>query len=116
MRISLSPLLAGPLSGVSAILEMLSLVTLSGLTVLTLRYTLMLPVWWLALVAHGRCRALAGMEPRTFGSILLPAAMVLGSATCLGRSGHSPVPVAKPPAATPLLSPIGAGPWQRRAR
>lgn len=79
MRIYLLPLLASALSGVSAIFEKLSVVSLSGLTVLTLRYTLMLPVLWVALYASGRHRELAGMEARTFGYILLPAAMALGS-------------------------------------
>lgn len=79
MRILLLPLLASALSGVSAIFEKLSVVSLSGLTVLTLRYTLMLPVLWVALVTTGRHRELATMEPRTFGYILLPAAMALGS-------------------------------------
>ena len=79
MRIYLLPLLASALSGVSAIFEKLSVVNLSGLTVLTLRYTLMLPVLWVTLLATGRYRELAGMEPRTFGYILLPATMALGS-------------------------------------
>src|SRR5436190_6694678 len=79
VRVSLLPLLASALSGVSAIFEKLSVVNLSGLTVLTLRYTLMLPVLWVALYASGRHRELAGMELRTFGYILLPAAMALGS-------------------------------------
>jgi transporter family protein len=79
MQLLLLPLLASALSGVSAIFEKLSVVTLSGLTVLTLRYTLMLPVLWVALVASGRHRELAGMEPRTFLYVLIPAAMALGS-------------------------------------
>src|SRR6266508_2003108 len=79
MRVLLLPLLASALSGVSAIFEKLSVVNLSGLTVLTLRYTLMLPVLWAALYASGRHRELAGMEPRTFAYILLPATMALGS-------------------------------------
>lgn len=79
MRILLLPLLASALSGVSAIFEKLSVVQLSGLTVLTLRYSLMLPVLWIALVASGRHRELAGIEPRTFLYVLLPAAMALGS-------------------------------------
>jgi len=79
MRILLLPLLASALSGVSAIFEKLSVVNLSGLTVLTLRYTLMLPVLWAALFLSGRSRELVGIEPRTFGYILLPATMALGS-------------------------------------
>jgi bacterial/archaeal transporter family protein len=79
VRISLLPLLASALSGVSAIFEKLSVVNLSGLTVLTLRSTLLLPVLWVALYVSGRHRELAGMAPRTFGTILLPAAMALGS-------------------------------------
>ena len=79
MGIYVLPLLASALSGVSAIFEKLSVVTLSGLTVLTLRYTLMLPVLWIALVASGRHRELGTMDPRTFLYILLPAAMALGS-------------------------------------
>ncbi len=79
MRILLLPLLASALSGVSAIFEKLSLVNLSGLTVLTLRYTLMLPVLWVALVASGRHRERGTLDARTFAYILVPAAMALGS-------------------------------------
>jgi bacterial/archaeal transporter family protein len=79
MRVLLLPLLASFLSGVSAIFEKLSVVDLSGLTVLTLRYSLMLPVLWVALVASGRHRELTTIEPRTFAYILAPAAMALGS-------------------------------------
>jgi uncharacterized membrane protein len=74
----LLPLLASALSGVSAIFEKLSVVNLSGLTVLTLRYTLMLPVLWVAPVASGRHRELATIEPRTFLYIVVPASMALG--------------------------------------
>lgn len=79
MRILLLPLLASALSGVSAIFEKLSVASLSGLTVLTLRYTLMLPVLWIALFASGRHRELGTLEPRTFLYVLIPAAMALGS-------------------------------------
>lgn len=79
MRVLWLPLAASVLSGVSAIFEKLSVVELSGLAVLTLRYTLMLPVLWIALLASGRHRELAGIDPRTFAYILIPAAMALGS-------------------------------------
>ena len=79
MRVLLLPLLASVLSGVSAIFEKLSVVDLSGLTVLTLRYTLMLPVLWIALFASGRHRELATIDLRTFANILIPASMALGS-------------------------------------
>jgi bacterial/archaeal transporter family protein len=79
MRVLLLPLLASLLSGVSSIFEKLSVVDLSGITVLTLRYSLMLPVLWVALFASGRHRELATIDPRTFANILLPATMALGS-------------------------------------
>ena len=79
MRILLLPLLASVLSGVSAIFEKLSVVDLSGLTVLTLRYSLMLPVLWGALFISGRHRELAAIDPRTFAYVLVPAAMAMGS-------------------------------------
>jgi len=79
VRVLLLPLLASVLSGVSAIFEKLSVVDLSGLTVLTLRYTLMLPVLWIALFASGRHRELATIDLRTFANILIPASMALGS-------------------------------------
>ena len=79
MRVLALPLLASLLSGVSAIFEKLSVVDLSGLTVLTLRYSLMLPVLWIALVVSGRHRELATIDARTFGNILLPATMAMGS-------------------------------------
>ena len=81
MRILLLPLLASALSGVSAIFEKLSVVTVSPLTVLTLRYLLMLPVLLVALYASGGYRELRTIDARTFGAILLPAAMALGSLT-----------------------------------
>ena len=81
MRLYLLPLLASVLSGVSAIFEKLSVVTLSPLTVLTLRYALMLPVLVVALVAGGGHRELRTIDPRTLGTIVLPAAMALGSLT-----------------------------------
>ena len=81
MRIYLLPLLASLLSGVSAIFEKVSVVTLSPLTVLTLRYLLMLPVLLVALVATGGHRELTTINGRTFGAIVLPALMALGSLT-----------------------------------
>ncbi len=81
MRILLLPLLASALSGVSAIFEKLSVVNLSALTVLTLRYLLMLPVLLVALYATGGHRELRTIDGRTFGAIVLPALMALGSLT-----------------------------------
>ena len=81
MRILLLPLVASALSGASAIFEKLSVVTVSPLTVLTLRYVLMLPVLLVALYAGGGYRELRTIDARTFGAILLPAAMALGSLT-----------------------------------
>ena len=79
MRVLLLPLLASLLSGVSAIFEKLSVVDLSGLTVLTLRYSLMVPLLWAALFLSGRHRELAAIDSRTFANILIPATMALGS-------------------------------------
>ena len=79
MRLLLLPLLASVLSGVSAIFEKVSVVSLSGLTVLTLRYVLMAPVLIAALYATGAHRELRTIDARTFGAIALPAAMALGS-------------------------------------
>jgi uncharacterized membrane protein len=81
MRVLLLPLLASALSGVSALLEKVSVVSLSPLTVLTLRYLLMLPVLLVALYATGSHRELATLDARTFGAIALPALMALGSLT-----------------------------------
>ena len=81
MRIILLPLLASLLSGVSAIFEKVSVVTLSPLTVLTLRYGLMLPVLVVALYATGGHREIPTMGWRTLGAIVLPALMALGSLT-----------------------------------
>lgn len=75
------PLLASLLSGVSALFEKVSVVTLSPLTVLTLRYGLMLPVLLAALYATGGHRELATMHGRTFAAVFLPALMALGSLT-----------------------------------
>ena len=79
MRLMVLPLLASVLSGVSAIFEKVSVVNLSGLTVLTLRYLLMAPVLLAALYLTGSHRELRTIDARTFGSIALPAAMALGS-------------------------------------
>jgi len=81
MRILLLPLLASVLSGVSAVFEKVSVVNLSALTVLTLRYLLMLPVLLVAIYATGGHRELRTIDLRTFGAILLPALMALGSLT-----------------------------------
>jgi bacterial/archaeal transporter family protein len=81
MRLLLLPLLASVLSGVSAIFEKVSVVNLSGLTVLTLRYLLMLPVLLVALYATGAHRELRTIDARTFGAIALPALLALGSLT-----------------------------------
>lgn len=81
VRILLLPLLASALSGVSALFEKVSVVHLSPLTVLTLRYLLMLPVLLAALWATGGHRELAAIDSRTFGAIVLPALMALGSLT-----------------------------------
>jgi uncharacterized membrane protein len=54
MRVLLLPLLASTLSGVSAVFEKVSVVSLSPLTVLTLRYLLMVPVLLAALYSHRR--------------------------------------------------------------
>jgi transporter family protein len=81
VRILLVPLLASALSGVSAIFEKVSVVNLSPLTVLTLRYLLMVPVLVAALYATGGHRELATLDARTFGAIALPALMALGSLT-----------------------------------
>ena len=81
MRVLLLPLLASVLSGVSALFEKVSVVSLSPLTVLTLRYGLMLPLLAVALVAVGGHRELRAMDGRTFLTVLLPAAMALGSLT-----------------------------------
>lgn len=79
MRIYLLPLLASTLSGVSAIFEKVSVVSLSPLTVLTLRYLLMLPVLLAALYFSGGHRELVSWSARSFGAVLLPALMALGS-------------------------------------
>jgi uncharacterized membrane protein len=81
MRVLLLPLLASVLSGVSALFEKVSVVTLSPLTVLTLRYGLMLPVLLVALWATGGHRELRTLDARTFGAVALPALMALGSLT-----------------------------------
>ena len=81
MRIVLLPLLASVLSGVSAIFEKVSVVTLSPLTVLTLRYVLMVPVLLVALYATGGHRELRTLDARIFGAVALPALMALGSLT-----------------------------------
>ena len=81
MKVLLLPLLASVLSGVSAIFEKLSVVDLSPLTVLTLRYLLMVPVLLVALYASGGYRELPTIDARTFGAILLPALLALGSLT-----------------------------------
>ena len=75
----LLPLLASVLSGTSAIFEKLSVVTLSGLTVLTHRYLLMAPVLVAAMFLTGAHRELRTIDARTMGTIALPAAMALGS-------------------------------------
>lgn len=80
MRIVL-PLLASALSGVSAIFEKVSVVSLSPLTVLALRYLLMAPVLLVALYATGGHRELRTLDARTFGAVALPALMALGSLT-----------------------------------
>ena len=79
MRLLLLPLLASVLSGVSAIFEKVSVVSLSGLTVLTLRYLLMAPVLLAALYLTGAYREVRTIDARTFGAIALPAGMALGS-------------------------------------
>ena len=79
MRLLLLPLLASVLSGTSAIFEKVSVVSLSGLTVLTLRYLLMAPVLAAALYLTGSHRELRTIDARTFGAIALPVAMALGS-------------------------------------
>ncbi len=81
MRVVLLPLLASALSGVSAIFEKVSVVTLSPLTVLTLRSVLMVPVLLVALYATGGHRELRTLDARTFGSVALPALVALGSLT-----------------------------------
>lgn len=81
MRVVLLPLLASVLSGVSAIFEKVSVVSLSPLTVLTLRYLLMVPVLLVALYATGGHRELRTLDARTFGAVALPALMALGSLT-----------------------------------
>jgi len=81
MRILLLPLLASTLSGVSAIFEKMSVINLSPLTVLTLRYLLMLPVLLGATYVTGSSRELTTLDGRTFLTILLPAVMALGSLT-----------------------------------
>ena len=81
MRLLLVPLLDSVLSGVSAIFEKVSVASLSPLTVLTLRYGLMLPVLVVALYATGGHRELATMSGRTFAAVVLPALMALGSLT-----------------------------------
>ena len=81
MRILLLPLSASLLSGLSAVLEKMSVVSLSPLTVLTLRYGLMLPVLLVALVASGSHREVTSLDAKTFLTILIPAAMALGSLT-----------------------------------
>ncbi|HET7770513.1 MAG TPA: hypothetical protein VFN74_17190, partial [Chloroflexota bacterium] len=58
----LPPLLASVLSGVSAIFEKVSVVSLSGLTVLTLRYLLMAPVLVAALYLTGSYRELRAID------------------------------------------------------
>ncbi|HEV2125360.1 MAG TPA: EamA family transporter [Chloroflexota bacterium] len=81
MRVLLIPLLASLLSGVSAIFEKLSVVNLSPLTVLSLRYALMIPVLAAALVATGGHRELSTLDARTFLYIFIPALLALGSLT-----------------------------------
>jgi transporter family protein len=81
MRVLLLPLLASALSGVSAMFEKVSVVGLSPLTVLTLRYVLMVPVLLVALYAIGGHRELRTLDARTFGTVALPALMALGSLT-----------------------------------
>ena len=75
----LLPLVASARSGGSGIFETLSVVTLSGLTVITPPYTLMLSVQWIALYAGGRHRELITIDPCTFATILVPCATALGS-------------------------------------
>ncbi len=79
MRVVLLPLLASVLSGVSAIFEKVSVVSLSPLTVLSLRYLLMVPVLLVALYATGGHRELRTLDARTLGAVALPALMALGS-------------------------------------
>jgi uncharacterized membrane protein len=81
MRVLLLPLLASVLPGVSAIFEKVSVVTLSPLTVLTLRYLLMVPVLVAALYATGGHRELRTLDARTFATVALPGLMALGSLT-----------------------------------
>ena len=81
MRVLLLPLLASVLSGVSARFEKVSVVTLSPLTVLTLRYVLMVPVLLVALYGSSGHRELPALTARTFGAIALPALLALGSLT-----------------------------------
>jgi bacterial/archaeal transporter family protein len=81
MRVLLLPLLASALSGVSALFEQVSVVTLSPLTVLTLRHLLMVPVLLVALYATGGHRELQALDARTFGAVALPALLALGSLT-----------------------------------
>ena len=79
MRLLLRPLLASVLSGVSAIFEKASVVSLSGPTVLARRSPLMAPVLVAALNFTGAFREVRTIDARTFGAIALPAAMALGS-------------------------------------
>jgi transporter family protein len=79
MRVLLLPLLASVLSGVSALFEKVSVVSLSPLTVLTLRYLLMVPVLLVALYATGGHRELPTLTARSFAAVALPALMALGS-------------------------------------
>jgi transporter family protein len=72
-------LLASVLSGVSAVIEKVSVTTLSPLTVLTLRYALMLPVLVLALLVIGGHREIPTMSGRTWAAVLIPALMALAS-------------------------------------
>jgi uncharacterized membrane protein len=81
MRVLLLPLLASALSGVSALFEKVSVVGLSPLTVLTLRYLLMVPVLLVAFWATGGHRELRALDVRTFGAVALPALLALGSLT-----------------------------------
>ncbi len=74
MRILLLPLLASALSGVSAIFEKLSVVNLSPLTVLTLRYLLMMR----ALLFLG--------EPASAQRLLGTGLIIAGIVLVLGRA------------------------------
>ena len=75
----LLPLFASVLFGTSAVFEKMGVVTLSGLTLRTLRYLLMAPVLVAAPYFTGAHRDLRAFDARTMGAIALPAAMALGS-------------------------------------